>query len=61
MKTLRERVGARLKSFLAADEGASLIEYSILIGLITALVVAIIFVIATALGFRWENLNTALS
>lgn len=61
MMLLKERVAARLKAFCAEDDGASLIEYSILIGLITALVVAIIFVIATALGLRWENLNTALT
>lgn len=61
MMTLKKRVPARLKAFCVEDEGASLIEYSILIGLITALVVAIVFVIATALGVRWENLNTALS
>ena len=50
----------KARSFLRSEEGASLIEYSILIGLITALVVSIVFVIATALGGRWQNLNAAL-
>jgi len=55
-----KRFGAKAVAFLSDDEGASLIEYSILIGLITALVVAIIFVVAVALGGRWQNLNSAL-
>lgn len=56
-------IGFRRKAaaFWSGDEGASLIEYSILIGLITALVVAIIFAVALVVGVRWQNLNSALT
>lgn len=47
--------------FLREEEGASLIEYSILIGLITALVIAIIVVVGTWVQGAWNNLNTALT
>ena len=51
----------RIVRFLRDEEGASLIEYSILIGLITALVVGIVVAVSAALGLRWGNLNTALT
>ena len=55
-------IGFRKKAaaFWSGDEGASLIEYSILIGLITALVIAIVVAVAAAVGVRWQNLNSAL-
>lgn len=51
----------KIRAFVWSDEGASLIEYSLLIGLITALVVSIVFAISTALSGRWQNLNAALA
>ena len=47
--------------FLRDEEGASLIEYSILIGLITALVIAIIVVVGTWVQGAWTNLNAQLT
>ena len=54
-----------VKTKLAAEdlkkniEGASLIEYSLLIGLITAAVVATILVIGGRVGNWWSALDTA--
>ena len=47
--------------FLRNEDGASLIEYSILIGLITALVIAIIVVVGTWVQNAWTNLNAQLT
>ena len=41
------------------NEGASLIEYSILIGLITAAVVGIILVIGERVELWWSSLSAA--
>ena len=40
-------------------EGASLIEYSLLIGLISAIVVAIISIMGTNVLNWWDQLNSA--
>ena len=40
-------------------EGASLIEYSLLIGLISAIVVAIISIMGTKVLNWWDQLNSA--
>lgn len=42
------------------ERGASMIEYSILIGLIVAGVVATITGVGTWVGTRWTNLRTVL-
>ena len=38
-------------------EGASLIEYSILIGLITAAVIAVVVFVGDRVGGSWDTLN----
>lgn len=54
------RIGS-LKDRLSRDEsGASLIEYSILIGLITVAAIAMITAVGTWVGNQWTNLNAAL-
>ena len=47
---------------LAKDEsGASLIEYSILIGLITVLVITLISGVGTWVASQWSGLSSGLS
>lgn len=55
------KFNAIVARFLREEEGASLIEYSILIGLITALVIAIIVVVGTWVQNAWTNLNNQLT
>lgn len=55
------KFNAIVARFLREEEGASLIEYSILIGLITALVIAIIVVVGTWVQNAWTNLNAQLT
>jgi pilus assembly protein Flp/PilA len=55
------KFNAIVARFLREEEGASLIEYSILIGLITALVIAIIVVVGTWVQSAWTNLNAQLT
>ena len=61
----KEQVMSKFNSivarFLRDEEGASLIEYSILIGLITALVIAIIVAVGTWVQGAWTNLNAQLT
>ena len=42
------------------ESGASLLEYSILVGLITAGVIGSVMAVATWTSGRWTNLNTVL-
>jgi pilus assembly protein Flp/PilA len=42
------------------QSGASLLEYSILVGLITAGVIGSVMAVATWTNTRWTNLNTVL-
>ena len=55
------KLNAIVARFLREEDGASLIEYSILIGLITALVIAIIVVVGTWVQNAWTNLNAQLT
>jgi len=55
------KFNAIVARFLREEDGASLIEYSILIGLITALVIAIIVVVGTWVQGAWSNLNSQLT
>jgi pilus assembly protein Flp/PilA len=61
----KEQVMSKFNSivarFLRDEEGASLIEYSILIGLITALVIAIIVVVGQWVATAWSDLNAQLT
>ena len=46
--------------FLREEKGAALIEYSLLIGIITAATVGIIILVGPKLVVYWTNLNNAL-
>ena len=46
--------------FWKDESGASMIEYTILIGLITVALVGSIGLVAGDLGTRWDTLKTAL-
>ena len=52
-----KRTAARLWS---DQSGASLLEYSILVGLITAGVIGSVMAVATWTSGRWGNLNAVL-
>ena len=54
------KFNAIVARFLRDEDGASLIEYSILIGLITALVIAIIVAVGSWVQSAWQNLNAQL-
>ena len=43
------------------ESGASLLEYSVLVGLITAAVVGTIFGVAGWMGNKWNSLQTTLN
>lgn len=52
---------ANLKDRLAEDEGgAALVEYSVLIGLITVAAVASIVLVGTWVAEKWDDLVTAI-
>lgn len=48
-------------SLLHDERGASMVEYSILIGLITAAVIGLIAGIGTKIVTAWTKLNTAFT
>jgi len=51
---------AKLASFEKDQDGAALIEYTVLIGLMLVGVVATVGLVGTWVGGRWTALNTAL-
>ena len=43
------------------EDGATLIEYSILIGLLTVAVIALVLAVGGWISEKWSSLNSALS
>lgn len=52
---------AKVKSFRSDEEGASLVEYSILIGLISAAVIGAIIIVGGFVTTTWTGLGTTLT
>ncbi len=61
MRALGPAFRSTLCRFVGDSSGASLIEYSILIGMIAATVILIIGAISGFINVRWTNLNAAIS
>lgn len=49
------------KQFVADEEGAALVEYTVLIGIMLVAVITAIFAIGTWVQNQWTALNTALN
>ncbi|WP_394891007.1 Flp family type IVb pilin [Mesorhizobium sp. AaZ16] len=49
-----------LAKFIADEDGAAMVEYTILIGMITVAVIASIVIVAAWVTARWGSLATAL-
>jgi pilus assembly protein Flp/PilA len=60
-KHVMKKLTKMITGFVRDEDGASLIEYSILIGLIAALVIAIIAAVGGWIQNQWSTLNTALT
>jgi pilus assembly protein Flp/PilA len=61
MEFLMSKLQALTIRFVREDEGAAMIEYSILIGLIAAALVTSVAAVAVWMTGRWAALCTALS
>lgn len=48
------------KTFRTEEDGAAMIEYSILIGLIAAAIIALVLWMSDWIVWAWEQLGTAL-
>lgn len=60
MLNLIAKAQVALNSFKKNTSGAALVEYSLLIGLITVAVVATIVLVGTWVNTQWTNLEAAL-
>jgi len=49
------------RRFVADEEGAALIEYTVLIGIMLVAVIAAIIAVGGWINTQWTNLNTALN
>ncbi len=49
------------KRFVADEEGAALVEYTVLIGIMLVAVIAAIISVGNWVNTKWTNLNTALN
>lgn len=61
MHSLLAKAHVALNSFKKDESGASLVEYSLLIGLITVAVVGAVVGIGTWANTQWDSLCTAVS
>ncbi len=57
---MRKQFSTLVKNFARDDRGASLLEYTILLGLVTAVSVTIISAFGTWILQQWQALATAL-
>jgi pilus assembly protein Flp/PilA len=57
---MRKQLGALVKSFAREERGATMIEYAILIGLVTAAIVATIGLVSGNINDIFTNINTTL-
>ena len=55
------KVGTFIRGFVKDEGGASLLEYSILIGLITAAVIGFVVNVGGWVNTKWSTLNAALT
>jgi pilus assembly protein Flp/PilA len=60
MNKLLVKAQVALMNFKKNESGASLVEYSLLIGLITVAVVATIVLVGTWISTQWTTLEAAL-
>ena len=60
MNYLIAKAQVALNSFKKNESGASLVEYSLLIGLITVAVVATIVLVGGWVALQWTNLQAAV-
>ncbi len=54
------RIVNTFKSFRDDEEGAALVEYTILIGIIAVAVIGTIVLVGEWMGEKWEGLKTGL-
>lgn len=54
------KVLTALKRFRSDEDGAALIEYTVLLGIMLVAVVATITLVGTWISGQWTTLNTAL-
>ena len=50
-----------LSQFVREEDGAAMIEYTVLIGLITAATIALIIAVGLWVNGQWTTLDTALN
>ncbi|WP_445503553.1 Flp family type IVb pilin [Microvirga sp. G4-2] len=50
-----------LKNFVRDEEGASLVEYTVLIGLVTAATIGLISTVGGKVTFAWNRLNNNMT
>ena len=55
------KVVSLAKRFVANEDGAALVEYTVLIGIMLVAVIATIIAVGTWVNTKWTALNTALN
>ncbi|TPK77065.1 Flp family type IVb pilin [Mesorhizobium sp. B2-4-15] len=49
------------RQFRADESGAAMVEYTVLLGIITVAVIATVVLVGTWVGGQWTTLNTTLA
>ena len=55
------RISVSVDRFMADESGATMVEYTILIGLITVVAIALIAAVGTWVQNAWTSVNTTLA
>jgi pilus assembly protein Flp/PilA len=56
-----KKVSTLLKRITADQDGSALVEYTVLVGIVTATIMAAVTSIGGWVALRWTNLNTTLN
>jgi len=57
---MMRKLGMLIKSFHVNEDGAAMVEYTVLIGLITVSLIALILAVQGKLVVAWSTMNSVL-
>jgi pilus assembly protein Flp/PilA len=61
MESSMTKIANLAKRFVADEDGAALVEYTVLIGIMLVAVIGTIITVGGWVNTKWSNLNTALN
>lgn len=54
-------IGSQMKAWLRNDDGATLVEYSLLVGLVSIAIILAVLAISASMGTVWSTLSSIVA